>query len=210
MSNEAANKNLATFGLLSLILAIFSIIAFVTGIVSWIFSFVTYINWGVLGIIMVLLIIGGVFVGKAGDNLNDDNARIFRTKIIVAVILVFVAMILIGVSIATIIVTATGQTPLDPGSPEAIGIYVTYGIMILAGIAMIIVGAVFEIIAWGKLKRFFDSKLAMFPEDIGKSAKTGAFLCQLGAIFNITFILAPVGAILKVVGYFMLFKLKKL
>jgi len=151
-----------------------------------------------------------VFVGKAGDNLNDDNARIFRTKIIVAVILVFVAMILIGVSITTIIVTATGQTPLDPGSPEAIGIYVTYGIMILAGIAMIIVGAVFEIIAWGQLKRFFDSKLAMFPEDIGKSAKTGSFLCQLGAIFNITFILAPVGAILKVVGYFMLFKLKKL
>ena len=76
--------------------------------------------------------------------------------------------------------------------------------------AMIIVGAVFEIIAWGQLKRFFDSNLAMFPEDIGKSAKTGSFLCQLGAIFNITFILAPVGAILKVVGYFMLFKLKKL
>ncbi len=210
MSNEAANKNLATFGLLSLILAIFSIIAVVTGILTWFLSFLTYINWGVQGTIMVLIIIGGVFVGKAGDNLNDDLAREFRTKIIIAVILVFVGMILIGVGIAAIIVTATGQTPLDPGSPEAIGIYVTNGIMILAGLVMIIVGAVFEIIAWGKLKRFFDSKLAMFPEDIGKSAKTGAFLCQLGAIFNITFILAPVGAILKVVGYFMLFKLKKL
>ena len=210
MSNKDVNKNLSTVGLLCLILAILSIVAFVTGIASWFISFVTYINMAVLAVIMVLMIIGGVFVGKAGDTLNDDNARGFRTKIIIAVILVFVGFILIGVGFATIWATATGQTGLNPGSPEAIQIYVTYGILILVGIVLIIVGAVFEILAWGKLKRFFDSKLAMFPEDIGKSAKTGSFLCQLGAIFNITFILAPIGAILKVVGYFMLSKLKDL
>jgi len=48
----------------------------------------------------------------------------------------------------------------------------------------------------------------MFPEKIGKSAKTGASLLMIGAIFNLTIILAVVGFILLVIGFFKLSALK--
>ncbi len=200
-----ANKNFATFGLICLILAILSLVAVVVSILAMFVSAVVYVSWGVQIVILVLIIIGALMVGKAGSALNNDNLLTFRTYIIIGTVMIFVGSILIPIGINTIVARATSE---GAGTPEAIQVYVTWGIIILVGLIMIIVGGVLNIIAWGRLKRFFDANMSMFSGDIGKSAKTGAFLCQLGAIFFLTFILAIVGFILSVIGYFMLSKLR--
>ena len=204
------NKNFAQFGMYCLILAILSLVAFIFGIGGMFVTVLQYVNWVVQLVIIVVIILAIIAIGKAGNELKNENVLGFRNFIVIAIILVTIGLILLGVGIGMILTTATGQTSLDPGSPEAIQIYITWGILILVGLIMIIIGAILEIFAWGKLKRFFINNMSMFPDNIGSSAKTGATLCQIGAILNLTIILAFIGWILKVIGYFMLSKLKEL
>ena len=50
----------------------------------------------------------------------------------------------------------------------------------------------------------------MFPIPIGDNARTGANLCKIGAILNITIFLAFIGDILRIIGYFKLASLKNI
>ena len=202
-----ANKDFSDFGKKALILAILYLISFILGISALFVVALSYVIWVVLVFIIVFLILAASSIGKAGDKLNNKNLRSFRTRIIVAVILISLGAIMITVGFAVIFATIQGD---DPGGPEAVQTYITYGIIALIGIIISIIGAVFELLAWIDMKGFFGDNLSKFPEDIGKSAKMGALLCMIGAIFTLTFILAFLGYLLRVIGYFMLAKLKDL
>ena len=202
-----ANKDFAEFGKKSLILAILYFISFIIGIIAIAVSEAGYVNMVIGIVIIVFLIIAAGSVGKAGDKLNNDDLKSFRTRIIVSVILVTLGIIMATVAFSIIMATIQGP---DPGSPEAVTMYITFGIVALIGIVIIIIGAIFELLAWTDLKGFFRDNVGKFPEDIGKSAQTGALLGMIGAILTLTFILAFLGSLLRAIGYFMLAKLKDL
>ena len=203
------NKEFSEFGTKMLILAILSLISFVLGVIAYVIPAVQYVNWAFLVVSIVVLILALGNIKTAGEALdNNANLSSFRSKIIVALILALIGTIFITVGLASIY--AIINSGIDLGSPEAIQGYISFGILILIGIVVLVVGAVFEIIAWGSLRDFFKNNLSKFPEGIGKNAETGCFLMKLGAIFILTFILAVVGFILRVIGYFMMSKLKDL
>jgi len=202
------NKEFSEFGKKMLILAILALISFVLGIIAYAVPAIQYVNWAILVVSIVILIIALGNIKTAGEALdNNANLASFRSKIIVALILALIGTIFITIGYASIMAIVNGP---DPGSTAAIQGYISFGILILIGIVVLVVGAVFEIIAWGSLRDFFKNNLSMFPEGIGKNAETGSFLMKLGAIFTLTFILAIVGFILRVIGYFMMSKLKDL
>ncbi len=202
-----ANKDFADFGKKSLILAILYLISFIIGIIAIGVSEAGYVNWVVGIVIIIFLILAAGSVGKAGGKLNNEDLKSFRTRIIVAVILTTVGIILATLGLAVIFATVQGE---DPGGPAAVRTYVIFGILALIGIIIIIIGAIFELLAWTDLKGFFRDNVSMFPEYIGKSAQTGALLGMIGAILTLTFILAFLGSLLRAIGYFMLAKLKDL
>lgn len=202
-----ANKDFADFGNKALILAILYLIAFILALIGWANRWVSYASLVVLIVILVFLIIAVGSIGKAGNKLNNEDLRSFRTRIIVASILVTLGLILATVGYSVIMFTL--QTD-EPGSTAAIVNYIIFGILLLIGIILLIIGAIFELLAWTDMKGFFRDNLSMFPEDVGKSAQTGALLCMIGAILTLTFILAPFGYLLRAIGYFMLMKLKDL
>lgn len=202
-----ANKDFSDFGKKAQILAILYLISFILGILAIIIEAIAYVNWVVGVVIIVFLILAAGSVGKAGAKLNNDDLKSFRTRIIVAVILITLGIIMATLAFAVILATIQGE---EPGSTAAVRTYIIFGIMALIGIVIIIIGAVFELLAWTDMKGFFRDNLSQFPENIGNSAKTGTLLCLIGAIFTLTFILAFLGALLRAIGYFMLAKLKDL
>lgn len=202
-----ANKDFSEFGKKALILAILYLIAFILALIGWADRWVSYASLVVLIVILVFLIIAVGSIGKAGSKLNNEDLRSFRTRIIVAAILVTLGLILATVGYSVIMFTV--QTD-EPGSSAAIVNYIIFGILLLIGIILLIIGAIFELLAWTDMKGFFRDNLSMFPEDVGKSAQTGSLLCMIGAILTLTFVLAPFGYLLRAIGYFMLMKLKDL
>ena len=202
------NKEFSEFGSKMLILAILALISFVLGVIAYAIPALQYVNWACLVVSIIVLILALGNIKTAGEALNNnENLSSFRSKIIVALILALIGTIFVTIGYVSIMAIVNGP---DPGSTGAIQGYISFGILILIGLVLLIVGGVFEIIAWDRLKTFFENNLKMFPEGIGNSAKTGSYLMKLGAIFNLTFILAIVGFILRVIGYFMMSKLKDL
>jgi len=202
-----ANKDFSDFGKKALILAILYLISFIIGIIGIFVEAAAYVNWVIGVVIIVFLILAASSVGKAGAKLNNDDLKSFRTRIIVAVILTTLGIIMATLGIAGMIAAYETQ---EPGTPVFVQSMVTFGLMILIGVVIIIIGAIFELLAWTDLKGFFRDNLSKFPENIGNSAKTGTLLCLIGAIFTLTFILAFLGSLLRAIGYFMLAKLKDL
>ncbi|MFX0138146.1 MAG: hypothetical protein ACFFDN_31170 [Candidatus Hodarchaeota archaeon] len=201
------NKEFSEFGKKMLVLAILALISFVLGIISFSVPPIQYANWAVIVVSIVIIILALGNIKPVAEALNNDNLFSFRSKIIVALILGLIGTIIITIGWVSIVAIAQGP---DPASEAAIRGYYTFGFLILIGLIILIVGGVFEIIAWGRLRDFFSNNLDMFPEGIGNSAKTGSYLMKLGAIFNLTFLLAFVGFILRVVGYLKLSKLRDL
>ncbi|TFG22269.1 MAG: hypothetical protein EU529_10915 [Promethearchaeota archaeon] len=213
MSNTDENKILAKFGLLCPILAIlyfvFVVISIIGALSLHLLRLVLDISFVLQMGILAFIIVGARIVGKAGSTLNNKNLLNFRTYIIIGSVLITFGghwlgiLYPIGINIIEDRATSGGA-----GTPEAIAVYITWGIIILIGLIIMIIGSVFNIIAWGRLKNFFDANMVKFSGNIGESAKKGAFVCQLGAIFSLTFFLSLVGNLLNVIGYLMLLKLK--
>lgn len=213
MSNTDANKILAKFGLLCPILAILYLVVVVISIIGALSLYLLRLVFNISMVLqigtLVFTIVGAWMVGKAGSTLNNENLLTFRTYIIIGSVLISFSSIWLNIlyPIGTNIIVDRA-TSEGAGTPDAIAVYITWEIIILIGLIMMIVGGIFNIIAWGRLKSFFDANIAMFSRNIGESAKKGAFVCQLGAIFILTFFLSFVGTLLNVIGYFMLLKLK--
>ena len=202
-----ANKDFANFGKKSLILAIFYLIAFILAFIGMFNRWVSYAGLVVLIVILVFLIMIAGDAGKAGSKLNNEDLRSFHKRMITAAILVTLGLILATVGLSVIMFTIQSS---DPGSTQAIQNYIIFGILLLIGLVLLIIGAIFELLAWTDMKGFFRDNLSQFPENIGNSAKTGALLCFIGSILTLTFILSVFGSLLRAIGYFMLMKLKEL
>lgn len=186
---------------------ILSLISFVLGIIALFIQPVSYVNWVIQIVAIIVLILALGNIKNAGNALNNENLLDFRFKIILALILNLIGLIIITVGWVSIVAIATGP---DPGSSSAAQGYITFGIVIIAGIIILILGVVMEILAWGRLKNFFRNNKGMFPEGIGSSGESGSLLLQIGAILNLTVIFIFVGFILRVIGYYKLSALKDL
>ncbi|TFG01416.1 MAG: hypothetical protein EU540_03735 [Promethearchaeota archaeon] len=213
MSNTDANKILAKFGLLCPILAILYLVFVVISIIGtlslYLLRLVLNISFVLQIGILALIIVGARIVGKAGSTLNNENLLTFRTYIVIGSVLITLSVHWLGILYPIgFNIIEDRATSGGAGTPGAIAVYITWGIIILIGLIMLIGGGVFNIIAWGRLKNFFDAKMVKFSGNIGESAKKGAFVCQLGAIFFLTFYLSIVGLLLNVIGYLLLLKLK--
>lgn len=204
-----ASKEFSEFGKKSLILAILYLMAFILSIIMIIpaLAGLAYVaTWVVFVVLIVFLILAAKNIGKAGDKLNNKDLRSFRTRIIVVVILITLGLIMVTLGFVGYMATIQEE---DPGSPATAQAYITFGIIIVIGVVILIIGVVFEVLAWTDMKGFLRDNLTMFPEEIGKSAQTGVLLCMIGAILSLTF-LAFIGYLLRAIGYFKLAKLKDL
>ncbi|MFX0072945.1 MAG: hypothetical protein ACFFAO_17850 [Candidatus Hermodarchaeota archaeon] len=204
MSDIKVNKEFSEFGKKAQILGILALISFLLSIVAFFVAVVGYVNSAVQVVSLIIMILATGNIKRAGLALKNQSLLAFRSKIIIALILVLIGGIIIGVGIAGIFAIAYGP------NPEAWEGYVVFGLMIIIGLIFIIVGAVLEILAWKDLKNFFTTNKSMFPEEIGNKAESGSKLMLIGAILTLTFILAFIGFILRVIGYFKLSALKDL
>ena len=204
MSDNDVKRNFAQFGGKMLILAILALIGFIIGVISLFVAAAGYVGYVIQIASLIVLILALVNIGKIAKKLNNRDLSSFRSKIILALILSFIGGILFAIGLAAILAIAYGP---DPGAWEG---YVVFGIMALIGLVLMIVGAILEILAWNDLKHFFRDNKSMFPEPIGKSAESGSKFLMIGSIFTLTIILAFIGFIFRVIGYFKLSALKKL
>lgn len=200
MSSSNVKNEFSEFGKKCLILAILSLISFILGILSFSVPELGYVNIVIFLIYVIIMIMALGNINEAANKLNNKDLFSFRKRMIVVLVLSLIGLILLYVGLAGILAIASSS---DPGSSSAIAGYATFGLMMLVGIILLIVALIMEIIAWSDLRGFFRDNKSMFSEDIAKSAKTGSLLMMLGAI-------PIVGPILRVVGCFMLSKLKNL
>ena len=115
---------------------ILSIISFVLGIIALFVQPVSYVNWVIQIVAIIVLILALGNIKKAGNALNNENLLDFRSKIILALILALIGLIIITIGWVSIVAIVTGP---DPGSPGAVQGYITFGILILVGVIILIV-----------------------------------------------------------------------
>ena len=82
--------------------------------------------------------------------------------------------------------------------------------MAIVGVGLLIFGSILRLLAWGGLQTFFSANTQLFPPNIGNDGRTGAKICKIACIFDMTIILSFVGEILRIIGYFKLSSTKDL
>ncbi|TFG26350.1 MAG: hypothetical protein EU532_10020 [Promethearchaeota archaeon] len=200
MSNTDVKKDFAEFGKKAQILAILSLIMFIMGIVGFIVPVVSYISIVFLVIYVIFLILALGNIKNAANKLNNQDLFTFRSRIIIALILALIGFLFFTIGIGGIIAIAYGP---DAGSPQAVGGYIAFGIMILIAIVVLIIALIMEILGWSSLRRFFKANKSMFPEKIVSNAETACLLLMLG-------IIPIIGPLLRIIGYFLLSNLREL
>lgn len=178
-----------------LIIGILAIFAFIFAFAGNFVQPLNAVSW-VLQIVILIIIFSALDkVKEANKTLNNKNLSEFRSKIRKAYILFIIGLFFfyLGIGLLTVV-----------GAP--IGGIVT----IIIGVILLIISAIFRIQGWGALSSFFKNNRAMFPENIGGSASTGATLLMVGAILYLTIIGWFIGIILEIIGCFILSTLKNL
>lgn len=179
-----------------------TLVNLVLSIVTWFIPLVGIITI-IISVIVFFLFLDAVGnIRKAGMALNNEDLLSFRTKIIIALILIVIGNILwtigligIGIVIFFTVITAA---------------LLPYILITVTGIVLLIIGAILTIMAWGRLKDFFESNKSMFPQDVSIDAKKGANYCRIGAILDLTIILMFVGFVFRILGLFKLSSLSVL
>lgn len=195
------NKEFVEFGNKMFILFILAIISTVAGIISWAVPAVGYINLILVIVYFVFLILARGHIVNANKSLNNEDLDSFCKRILVAIITTIIGTIFLQIGLGGLFAILNG--PGDLGSPAAIAGYIIFGVLILAGIILVIIALIFDILAWSDMKGFFRDNKSMFPEDMAKKAETGSLLMMLGAI-------PFVGFILRIIGSYFLSQLKDL
>ena len=202
MSDKNILRNFEKFGDKMLLIAIMTLVNLVLSIISWFIPMVGIVTL-VIGIIVFLLFLIAVgSIREAGIALNNEDLLSFRTKIIIALILVVIGNILwtiglIGIGIVIFFAQITAAV-------------IPYILITVTGIILLIIGAILTIMAWGRLKDFFEANIKMFPRDVGRDAKKGASYCRIGAILDLTVILMWLGFVFRILGLFKLSNLSVL
>ncbi len=202
MSSANINREFSEFGNKMLIIAILTIVSFVLGFASLISSFIGFVglflNIGIF--ILFFIALGNIY--EAGTELNNQNLLEFRSKLIISLILGLIGSFFFVVGIFGLVIVFNAGAILAA--------IIVFALFIIIGIVLLIIATVFRIIAWSKLKTFFELNASLFPSNIAEDAKSGASLCKIGAILDATIILSFVGDILRIIGYFKLKSLKDL
>jgi len=190
MLNEKVMKEFQEFGSRMSIIAILSILSFVLPFV------------GIIELIFIFMALGNI--KRICFESPNMNLMEFRSKYIIAfVISLLGGFFLFGAMIFLVIFVIYGYY-------WSYFILITFGVLMLIGIIIFVISGYIEYKAWENLMIYFETNKTMFPEIIAIEAIKGSKNLKLGAIFNLTIILAIVGVILRIIGFFQLASLKKL
>lgn len=200
MSDPNINREFSEFGGRMKVMAILTLISFVIGIFTGFSTSAGFIDAVIAFVIFILYILVLGDIKSAGVMLNNENLLIFRSKIITSFILGIIGMILFITGLVGL-----GITIFFIGDLILLTIPLT---LVIIGIPILIIAAIFQIQAWGRLESFFTNNATLFPQKIAKDARDGAKYCKIGAILDITVIFMFIGDILRVLGYFKLAPLK--
>jgi len=200
MSDPNINREFSEFGSRMKVMAILTLISFVIGIFTGFSTSAGFIDAVIAFVIFILYILVLGDIKSAGVMLNNENLLIFRSKIITSFILGIIGMILFITGLVGL-----GITIFFIGDLILLTIPLT---LVIIGIPILIIAAIFQIQGWGRLESFFTNNATLFPQKIAKDARDGAKYCKIGAILDITVIFMFIGDILRVLGYFKLAPLK--
>ncbi len=202
MSSQELNREFTDFGKKMNTIAILTLIGLIgtlIGMFSFIGSLISIIM-SIIIIIFFLIVIGSI--KRAGRLLNNENLLGFPLKFILGTIIRVIGMLFfqIGLSILLNILFYGGT----------MAIFTISIVLFLIGIALIEIGSVLRLLAWGGLKSFFEANVQLFPPEISDAGRSGAKLCKIACIIDMVIFIPFVGDILRILGYFKLAKLRYL
>ena len=204
MSYPDVNREFSEFGGRMKVMAILTLISCVVGIFTGFSTSAGFVDAIIVFVVFILYILVLGDIKSAGVMLNNKNLLIFRSKVIISFILG-----IIGITIFITGLVGLGITIFFIGELNLLTLPLTLTIVII-GIIVLIIAAIIQIQAWGRLESFFTNNASLFPQQIAKDARDGAKYCKIGAILDITVILTFIGDILRVIGYFKMAPLKYL
>jgi len=129
----------------------------------------------------------------------------FRSRYIISFITFLFGLSMMGIGVAAILLMLFGFN-FRIFLPSIIAM----GMIFIIGLIILIISGVVQYSAWNSLSKFFEENKEMFPESIAKDALKGSKNIKNGIILTMTLILAIVGIILVIVGYFQIASLKKI
>ena len=174
-------------------MGILAILGFLFGLLANFISALGFVNL-VIQIIMLVILFSALGNSRNAANALNNNLLVqFRSKIINAFILWIIGLFFFFLALIVF------NYSLGAG----IG-------LIIIGIILLIISAIFRIQGWRRLQSFFEQNRTMFPASIGADAESGAKLLKIAGIMYLTIILMIIGFILEIIGYFKLSALKDL
>jgi hypothetical protein len=186
MSNTNVNREFVIFGKRIKVIAILTLLSLILGIVGAFIPLVGIIAliFSLIIIIYFLLVLGNV--KRAGKELNSKELLAFTPRFIIGTIVRFI-----------------GQALMSVGSLYINQLTVIIGLIVI-GVVLIIIGSVLRYKAWGGLQTFFITNFQLFPPQISDNGISGAKLCKIATILDMTIFLSFIGEILRIIGYFKL------
>jgi len=201
MSNANINKEFADFGKRMNTIAILTLLSFILGIIGAL-VFIVQIGAYILSFIIIiffLLVLGNT--KRAGRELNNKELLDFKPRFLWGTIIRFIGQVLWSIGMWAIgdIISRRASSPIG-------GLI----LIVVIGVILIIVGSILRFKAWSGLATFFEANVQIFTQRISGKANTGAKLCKIATILDMTIILSFIGEILRIIGYFMLSGTKRI
>jgi hypothetical protein len=201
MSNADLYREFEDFGSKMKTIAILTLIGLIASIVGSFISIFALVSlvMQIIIIIFFLLIIGDL--KKAGRMLDNNKDLLgFPFKVIFGTIIRVIGLAFLQIGAIFLLL-------IDKITMVTLAILLS---LMLTGVGLIIVGSILRLLAWGGLRTFFGENAQLFPLNITSEGRSGANLCKIGCIFDMTIFLSFIGDILRIFGYFKLASLRSL
>ena len=184
-------RDFQEFGSHMQIVAILSVLSFVvpfTGFIQLIFVFLAL-----------------AAVKKIYHIMPNLDLMEFRSKYIISFITGLFGLSMMATGVATLVLLMFGFN-FRIFLPSIIAMVMVF----IIGLIVLFISGVIQYSAWNSLSKFFEENKGIFPESVGKDALKGSNNIKNGVVLIMTLILAIVGIILIIVGYFQIASLKKI
>lgn len=202
MSSDKVNREFREFGDRMYYILIFFILNFILPVIA-----------GIVMLVFTFKALGNI--KRANKELKSDNLDSFRSSLINSFILLFIAGLIVGIAaiFALIAFWPYVITQILPDIPTLLNLLLIPGIILIAGLIILLIAGILQMQSWGKLNAFFTKNTKMFPEAIAHDAikgaeklKTASLLMVLGFLI----ITVIIGFIYEIIGYSKLAKLRNL
>jgi len=193
-SDQKVLRGFQEFGAHMQIIAILSVLSFL-------FPFA-----GLIMLIFILLALADI--KKIYYEMPNVDLMEFRSKSIISFITGLLGMFMIAIGIVTVVLSFFRYDfmyDFEFFFPSMIPIIV----MFFIGLIVLLISGIVQYNAWNSLSRFFNENKDLFPQSIGDDAVKGSNNIKNGIILTMTLILAIIGIILIIIGYFRLASLKR-